>query len=72
MDAIVPLLARLGKPFDFDAIDERPVDLVFLLPTTAPQGAVRGVAATALGSGAGEAAAGQKRRRDDAAITAET
>ncbi len=27
------LLARLGKPVDFDAIDERPVDLVFLLLT---------------------------------------
>lgn len=26
-------LARLGKPVDFDAIDERPVDLVFLLLT---------------------------------------
>jgi PTS system nitrogen regulatory IIA component len=25
------LLARLVKPVDFDAIDERPVDLVFLL-----------------------------------------
>lgn len=27
------LLARLGKPVEFDAIDERPVDLVFLLLT---------------------------------------
>jgi PTS system nitrogen regulatory IIA component len=31
------LFARLGQPVDFDAIDERPVDLVFLL--MAPEGA---------------------------------
>jgi len=31
------LFARLGHPVDFDAIDERPVDLVFLL--LAPEGA---------------------------------
>lgn len=31
------LFARLGQPIDFDAIDERPVDLVFLL--LAPEGA---------------------------------
>ena len=31
------LFARLGHPIDFDAIDERPVDLVFLL--VAPEGA---------------------------------
>ena len=31
------LFARLGNPIDFDAIDDRPVDLVFLL--VAPEGA---------------------------------
>ena len=31
------LFARLDKPFDFDAIDEQPVDLIFLL--LAPEGA---------------------------------
>ena len=31
------LFARLGQPVDFDAIDDRPVDLVFLL--VAPEGA---------------------------------
>ena len=31
------LFARLGHPIDFDSIDERPVDLVFLL--LAPEGA---------------------------------
>ena len=31
------LFARLGHPVDFDSIDERPVDLVFLL--VAPEGA---------------------------------
>jgi len=31
------LFARLGHPVDFDAIDDRPVDLVFLL--VAPEGA---------------------------------
>jgi PTS system nitrogen regulatory IIA component len=33
----VGLFARLGSPIDFDAIDERPVDIVFLL--AAPEGA---------------------------------
>jgi PTS system nitrogen regulatory IIA component len=31
------LFARLGQPIDFDSIDERPVDIVFLL--VAPEGA---------------------------------
>ena len=31
------LFARLGQPVDFDSIDERPVDIVFLL--VAPEGA---------------------------------
>ncbi len=34
---IVGLFARLSDPIDFDAIDDRPVDLVFLL--LAPEGA---------------------------------
>jgi len=33
----VGLFARLAHPIDFDAIDERPIDIVFLL--TAPEGA---------------------------------
>ena len=33
----VGLFARLASPIDFDAIDERPVDIVFLL--AAPEGA---------------------------------
>lgn len=33
----VGLFARLGHPVDFDSIDERPVDIVFLL--LAPEGA---------------------------------
>jgi PTS system nitrogen regulatory IIA component len=33
----VGLFARLANPIDFDAIDERPVDIVFLL--AAPEGA---------------------------------
>jgi len=33
----VGLFARLGHPVDFDSIDERPVDIVFLL--VAPEGA---------------------------------
>ncbi|SJZ92002.1 PTS IIA-like nitrogen-regulatory protein PtsN [Enhydrobacter aerosaccus] len=33
----VGLFARLGQPVDFDAIDERPVDIMFLL--VAPEGA---------------------------------
>lgn len=37
MDKPVGLFARLGHPVDFDSIDERPVDTVFLL--LAPEGA---------------------------------
>jgi nitrogen PTS system EIIA component len=33
IDAPFALLARLAKPIDFEAIDERPVDLVLLLLT---------------------------------------
>lgn len=31
LDRIVGVFARLERPIDFDAIDERPVDLLFLL-----------------------------------------
>jgi PTS system nitrogen regulatory IIA component len=31
LDRIVGVFARLDRPIDFDAIDERPVDLLFLL-----------------------------------------
>lgn len=37
LDALVGLFARLDKPIDFDALDDEPVDLVFLL--LAPEGA---------------------------------
>ena len=37
LDKPVGLFARLGHPVDFDSIDERPVDTVFLL--LAPEGA---------------------------------
>lgn len=37
LDKPVGLFARLANPIDFDAIDERPIDVVFLL--TAPEGA---------------------------------
>ena len=37
MEKPVGLFARLGHPVDFDSIDERPVDCVFLL--LAPEGA---------------------------------
>lgn len=37
MEKPVGLFARLGHPVDFDSIDERPVDTVFLL--LAPEGA---------------------------------
>jgi nitrogen PTS system EIIA component len=33
------VFARLDKPIDFDAIDEQPVDLIFLLLAPAPSGA---------------------------------
>ena len=37
ISAPLGLFARLGQPVDFDSIDERPVDIVFLL--VAPEGA---------------------------------
>jgi PTS system nitrogen regulatory IIA component len=37
LDHLVGLFARLDKPVDFDALDDQPVDLVFLL--LAPEGA---------------------------------
>jgi PTS system nitrogen regulatory IIA component len=37
LDRLHGLFARLDKPVDFDAIDDQPVDLVFLL--LAPEGA---------------------------------
>lgn len=37
LDKLVGLFARLEKPIDFDALDDQPVDLIFLL--LAPEGA---------------------------------
>ncbi|WP_305987587.1 PTS IIA-like nitrogen regulatory protein PtsN [Roseibium sp. MMSF_3544] len=37
LDRLVGLFAKLDKPVDFDALDDEPVDLVFLL--LAPEGA---------------------------------
>jgi len=37
LDHLVGLFAKLDKPVDFDALDDQPVDLVFLL--LAPEGA---------------------------------
>ncbi|MEF2070355.1 PTS IIA-like nitrogen regulatory protein PtsN [Consotaella aegiceratis] len=37
LDRIVGVFGRLSRPVDFDALDEQPVDLVFLL--LAPEGA---------------------------------
>ncbi|MEM8795129.1 MAG: PTS sugar transporter subunit IIA, partial [Pseudomonadota bacterium] len=37
IDRIYGLLARFEKPIDFDALDEQPVDIAFLL--LAPEGA---------------------------------
>lgn len=37
VDKILGVFARLAKPVDFDALDDQPVDLVFLL--LAPEGA---------------------------------
>ena len=37
LDRIYGFFARLDKPIDYDSIDERPVDLIFLL--LAPEGA---------------------------------
>ena len=37
LDRIVGMFARLARPIDFEALDDQPVDLVFLL--LAPEGA---------------------------------
>jgi PTS system nitrogen regulatory IIA component len=37
LDKLVGLFARLERPIDFDALDDQPVDLVFVL--LAPEGA---------------------------------
>ncbi len=37
LDRLVGVFARLAKPIDFEAIDDQPVDLIFLL--LAPEGA---------------------------------
>ncbi len=37
LDKLVGLFARLDKPIDFDALDDQPVDLIFIL--LAPEGA---------------------------------
>lgn len=37
LDKIIGLFARLSKPIDFEALDDEPVDLIFLL--LAPEGA---------------------------------
>lgn len=37
LDRLVGLMARLEKPIDFEALDEQPVDILFLL--LAPEGA---------------------------------
>lgn len=37
LDHVVGLFARLGEPIDFEAIDDKPVDLIFAL--LAPEGA---------------------------------
>ena len=41
LDRLHGLFARLEKPIDFDSIDERPVDLVFLLLAPESAGADR-------------------------------
>jgi PTS system nitrogen regulatory IIA component len=74
----VGILARLREPIDFDAIDGKPVDLIFLLllPTTSTGDPLKVLAAVARKLRDGEAL-GALRRADDgaslyAAMAAET
>ena len=39
LDRLYGLFARLGRPIDFDSIDEKPVDLIFLLMAPESAGA---------------------------------
>ncbi|KQT58526.1 PTS sugar transporter subunit IIA [Methylobacterium sp. Leaf456] len=66
------LLARLREPLDFDAIDERPVDLVFLLllPTGEGGGHLNALACVARRLRNSETAAALRSARDAAGLYA--
>lgn len=66
------LLARLREPLDFDAVDERPVDLVFLLllPTGDGGGNLNALACVARKLRDPETAAALRRARDAAGLFA--
>ena len=66
------ILARLRKPIDFDAIDGKPVDLVFLLllPTTATGDPLKVLAAVARKLRDAEALGALRRAEDGASLYA--
>ncbi|HEV7438838.1 MAG TPA: PTS sugar transporter subunit IIA [Methylobacterium sp.] len=66
------LLARLRGPIAFDAVDERPVDLAFLLllPAAAPDEALNAIASVARRLRDPEAAEALRRARDAAGLYA--
>ena len=67
LDRLYGLFARLESPIDFDAIDDRPVDLIFLLlPRSVrcrpSEGAGQGLAAAARQDGVREVAGNRRYR----------
>ncbi|MGX1306780.1 PTS system nitrogen regulatory IIA component [Amorphus suaedae] len=72
LNKIVGVFARLDRPVDFDALDDEPVDLVFLL--LAPEGAgadhLKALARIARVLRDGETAAKLRASRDPAALYA--
>ncbi|MGU3655365.1 MULTISPECIES: PTS sugar transporter subunit IIA [unclassified Methylobacterium] len=64
------ILARLREPIDFEAVDDRPVDLVFLLllPTAAEGEPLNALACVARRLRDPEAAAAMRAARDAAAL----
>jgi PTS system nitrogen regulatory IIA component len=72
LDRIFGLFARLPKPIDFEALDDQPVDLVFLLlaPESAGADHLKALSRTARVLRDGETVAKVRGTRDAAAIHA--
>ncbi|MFD1695618.1 PTS IIA-like nitrogen regulatory protein PtsN [Roseibium aestuarii] len=70
LDRLIGFFARLEKPIDFDALDDEPVDLVFLL--LAPEGAgadhLKALARIARQLRDGSVVKGLRNTRDEAEI----
>jgi PTS system nitrogen regulatory IIA component len=72
LSAPVGILARLREPIDFNAIDGKPVDLIFLLllPATSTGDPLKVLAAVARKLRDGEALGALRRAEDGASLYA--